>query len=97
MSDQLRGWLRTVVPAAWSTIVALLVTAGAPAELTAPLGDAGAAVVVPLVLAAVYAAFRKIEPRLPPWVTWLLLGFNTALSYEPPAVDEPDPGRHRAA
>ncbi|MFI0469565.1 hypothetical protein ACH347_36305 [Saccharopolyspora sp. 5N102] len=53
---------------------------------------------MPLVLAAVYAALRKIEPRLPSWVTRLLLGSNTPPTYEPPAaVDEPDPGRHRAA
>ncbi|MEV0704810.1 hypothetical protein AB0I53_43785 [Saccharopolyspora sp. NPDC050389] len=57
MSDQLRGWLRTVVP----------------------------------------AALRKIEPHLPPWAIRLLLGSNTPLTYEPPGVDEPDPGRHRAA
>ncbi|PKW19849.1 hypothetical protein [Saccharopolyspora spinosa] len=81
MSDQLRSWLRTVVPAAWSTLVACLVTAGAPAWLTAPLGDAQDVLVVPLVLAAVYAGLRKAEPHLPPWATRVLLGSNTSPTY----------------
>ncbi|MGI8308782.1 hypothetical protein [Saccharopolyspora hattusasensis] len=82
MSDQLRSWLRTVVPAAWSALVAWLVTAGAPDWLTDPLGDAGLTLVVPIVLAAVYAGLRKVEPHLPPWATRVLLGSNTPPSYQ---------------
>ncbi|MBB5155456.1 hypothetical protein [Saccharopolyspora phatthalungensis] len=51
----------------------------------APLGDAGATIVVPLVLALVYAGLRKLEPHLPPWATRVLLGSNTPPTYSPPA------------
>ncbi|WP_190821484.1 hypothetical protein [Saccharopolyspora pogona] len=74
MSDQLRSWLRTVVPAAWSALVAWLVTAGAPDWLTDPLGDAGPTLVVPIVLAAVYTLLRWAEPRLSAPIARILLG-----------------------
>ncbi|MGW5645075.1 hypothetical protein ACWEV3_41040 [Saccharopolyspora sp. NPDC003752] len=74
MSDQLTAWLRTIVPAAWSALVAYLVTLGAPTWLVDGLGDAGPTLVVPLVLAAVYALLRRIEPYLPPLLVRLLMG-----------------------
>ncbi|MGI8308796.1 hypothetical protein [Saccharopolyspora hattusasensis] len=74
MSDQLRSWLRTVVPAAWSALVAWLVTAGAPDWITDPLGDAGPTLVVPIVLAAVYTLLRWAEPRLSALIARILLG-----------------------
>ncbi|PKW12610.1 hypothetical protein [Saccharopolyspora spinosa] len=81
MSDQLTAWLRTKVPAAWSALIAWLITVGAPDWLTDPLGDAGNTLVVPVVLAAVYALLRKAEPHLPPWATRVLLGSNTPPTY----------------
>ncbi len=66
MSDQLRSWLRTVVPAAWSALIAWLIAVGAPEWLTSPLGEAQDVIVVPLVLAMVYASLRKLEPHMPP-------------------------------
>lgn len=39
-----------------------------------PLGDAGNALVVPVVLGAVYALLRAVEPQLPVWLARLLLG-----------------------
>ncbi|MEV5538466.1 hypothetical protein AB0L13_16545 [Saccharopolyspora shandongensis] len=91
MSDQLRSWLRTIVPAAWSTLVAYLVTLGAPAWLVDALGDAGPTLVVPLVLAAVYAGLRRIEPHMSPLLTRILLGSNTPPDYPPAST-----GRHAA-
>lgn len=84
MSDQLRSWLRTVVPAAWSALIAWAVAAGLPESVAAPLGDASETVVVPVVLAAVYALMRWAEPHLPPWATRVLLGSNKPPSYPPP-------------
>lgn len=81
MSDRLRSWLRTVVPAAWSALIAWLGTVGAPAGLVDALGDAGPTLVVPLVLAAVYAGLRAAEPHLPVWATRILLGSNEPPSY----------------
>ncbi|MCA1195145.1 hypothetical protein [Saccharopolyspora sp. 6V] len=83
MNDQLRAWLRTTVPAAWSAMVAWLITAGAPQWVTDPLGDAGPTLVVPLVLGAVYAALRAAEPHLPVWAARLLLGSATPPTYPP--------------
>ncbi|MGW5647508.1 hypothetical protein [Saccharopolyspora sp. NPDC003762] len=74
MSDQLTAWLRTIVPAAWSALVAYLVTLGAPVWLVDALGDAGPTLIVPLVLAAVYALLRWAEPRLPTPFARVLLG-----------------------
>ncbi|MEV4648314.1 hypothetical protein [Saccharopolyspora sp. NPDC049357] len=83
MTDQLTAWLHTVVPAAWSALVAYLVTLGAPVRLVDGLGDAGPTLVVPLVLAAVYAGIRRLEPHLPPVLTHVLLGSNRPPSYSP--------------
>ncbi|MEV0085270.1 hypothetical protein [Saccharopolyspora sp. NPDC050642] len=74
MSDQLTAWLRTTVPAAWSALVAYLVTAGAPDWLTGPLGAASDVLIVPVVLGAVYALVRAVESHLPVWAARLLLG-----------------------
>lgn len=82
MSDQLTAWLRTVVPAAWSALVAYLVTLGAPEWLVDALGDAGHTLVVPLVLATVYVLLRWAEPYLPPAITRVLLGSNQPPTYK---------------
>ncbi|GAA2772710.1 hypothetical protein [Saccharopolyspora taberi] len=91
MSDQLTSWLRTTVPAVWAALVAYAVTAGAPGWLVDALGDAGPTLVVPLVLAAVYAGLRRLEPHMPPWLTRIVLGSNVPPTY-PPATT----GRHAA-
>ncbi|MER7014574.1 hypothetical protein ABT324_24380 [Saccharopolyspora sp. NPDC000359] len=82
MSDQLTAWLRTIVPAAWSAVIAALVTAGAPAWLVDGLGDAGPTLVVPLVLGVVYTLLRAVEPRMPAWLTRILLGSSKAPAYQ---------------
>lgn len=84
MSDQLIAWLRTVVPAAWSAVIAALVTAGAPAWLVDGLGDAGPTLVVPIVLGVVYALLRWAEPRLPVPIARVLLGSARPPKYTPP-------------
>ncbi|WP_263251645.1 hypothetical protein [Saccharopolyspora rosea] len=81
MSDQFTAWLRTTVPAAWSALVAWLATLGAPDWMTGPLGDAGNIVIVPIVLGAVYALLRWAEPRMPAWLTRILLGSTTPPVY----------------
>jgi len=81
MSDQLRSTLRTVVPGIWSALVAWLVSVGAPAAVTDALGAAFEPVIYPLVLAGVYAALRAVEPKLPAWLTRILLGSNEVPKY----------------
>jgi hypothetical protein len=47
---------------------------GVPDIVTGALGSAGELVVLPIVLGAVYPLVRWIEPRLPAWLTRVLLG-----------------------
>ena len=81
MNDKLTAWLRTVVPGAWSALVAYLVSIGTPQFVTDALGAAFEPVVYPLVLAGVYAGLRAIEPKLPVWTRKVLLGGAAAPVY----------------
>ena len=81
LGNQLTSWLRTVVPGLWATLVAWLVSFGLPASMTGWLGGLGNQVMVPIVLAIVYALLRRLEPMMPPWLTRLLIGSNRPPSY----------------
>lgn len=74
MNDRLTSWLRTVVPTAWSAVIAWLVSLGAPEWLSTALGGLTDTFVVPVVLATVYAGLRWLEPRIPAWLATVLLG-----------------------
>ncbi|MCU1682713.1 MAG: hypothetical protein JWQ81_3452 [Amycolatopsis sp.] len=94
MSDQLTSWLRTVVPGLWSALIAWLVTLGLPMSFTSTVSGLGNAVIMPLVLAAVYAALRQLEAKMPPWLTVLFLGSNRPPAYSdtpPPATPATSP------
>lgn len=82
MSDRLISWLRTVVPGLWSALVAWLVTLGLPAVVADALSGLGDKVVVAVVLAAVYAALRWLEPRMPAWLVRILLGSAQTPKYQ---------------
>lgn len=84
MPDRLIAWLRTVVPVAWSALVACLAQLGAPDFLIAALGDAADVLVLPIVVGVVYPVTRAIEARLPDWLARILLG-----SARPPSYREP--------
>lgn len=81
MSDRLTAWVRTVVPALWSTLVAWLVSLGLPPSVTDALAGLGDVLVVPVALAVVYAALRWVEPRVPRWLAVLLLGSPRTPTY----------------
>jgi hypothetical protein len=85
MSDRFISWLRTVVPVAWSALVAWLVSLGVPDFVTGALGSAGELVMLPIVLGVAYPLVRWIEPRLPDWLTRVLLG-----SAQPPTYRRSD-------
>ncbi|TCO64399.1 hypothetical protein [Actinocrispum wychmicini] len=84
MSDQLVGWLRTVVPATWSAFVTWLATLAVPNTITGPLGQAGELVVAPIVIAIVYPLLRAVEAHLPDWLTRVLLGSCKVPTYRKP-------------
>jgi hypothetical protein len=86
MSDRLADWLRTVVPALWSSLVAWLVVKQLlPASLAGWANGLGAVVAVPLVLGAVYAGLRWFEALhwVPNWLTTILLGSARTPTYPP--------------
>jgi len=71
----LTSWLRTVVPALWAAAVAWAVSRiPAVGQFVNELNMVGNLVVVPVVLGAVYAFLRKVEPYLPDWLTRVFLG-----------------------
>lgn len=76
MSDYVRSVLRTVLPGAWAAVVLWLVSLGLPQSAADWLSSEGVAtkVVEVATLAVVYAFVRWVEPRLPDWLTRVLLG-----------------------
>ncbi|MCI2421519.1 hypothetical protein MOQ72_29200 [Saccharopolyspora sp. K220] len=84
MSDKLTAWLRTVVPGLWAALITWLLSLGLPASIGDLLAG-GEEFVMAAVLAAVYAGLRWLEPRMPAWLTRILLGSNTPPTYEPTA------------
>ena len=87
MTNKVTSLLRTVVPAWWASVVAWLVGLGLPEDAAKWLNGAVDVIILPAVLAVVYAAIRWIEPRLPVWLRRALAGSTRTPSYEP---------RHRA-
>ena len=81
MSDRLTAWVRTVVPALWSALVAWLVSRGLPPAVTDAVAGLVDVLVVPAVLAVVYALLRWVEPRLPTWLTVVLIGSTRTPAY----------------
>jgi len=52
--------------------------------VTDALDGLGGILVVPLVLALVYAGLRWLEQRVPPWLAAVLLGSSSQPIYVPP-------------
>ena len=83
--------LRTLVPALWGSFVAWLLGV---APLLSPLeahllglSDVILPVLTAVIIAAWYAFWRWLEPRLPDWLTRAVLGSAKAPQYD---------GRHEA-
>lgn len=95
ISDRAVSWLRTVVPVLWGSAVAAILRATTPhlpGDLGAALADwLGAETTLALVTAAAiaawYALWRWAEPRIPDWLTRVVLGSALAPTYT---------GRHTA-
>ncbi len=79
---RLTAWLRTVLPGAWSALIAWALTSAAVPDSWLVLANGlGTAVVFPIVLAAVYPAMRWLEPRMPRWLVLALLGSTSQPFY----------------
>lgn len=73
--SRLTPWLRTVVPFAWSALIAWLVGLGAiPASVSTWADGLGAQIATVLIAAVVYPAIRWLEPRMPDALTRLFIG-----------------------
>lgn len=84
MSDRIVSLIRTWVPIAWGWILAQILPhlPWLPESVVTWLsGAAGQAAVVALVSAAWYALWRWLEPRIPDWLTRLVLGSAQAPTY----------------
>lgn len=86
MTDRLRSWIRTTLPAAWGTVAAWLVSTELIAPDAAADVQAGAvAATTPVAIGLLYAGVRWVEPKLPRWARRLVLGSDTPPTYRPPA------------
>lgn len=94
LSDRAVSYLRTAVPIAWGTLVTYLlgwVSPHLPGDLGPLLvdalgGEAAVTLVVALAIASWYAGWRIVEPRLPDWLTRIVLGSATPPVYSPDVV-----------
>lgn len=88
MSDRLTSWVRTVVPGLWAALVTWLVTRiPGVAGFADQVSGAVEPIIETAVLAAVYAALRKVEPALPDWLTRVFLGSANPPKYAPANPD----------
>lgn len=87
LSDRAVSYLRTAVPILWGTLIGLLVQSASwlPAPVIAWLsGEAAVGVVTAGAIALWYAAWRWAEPRIPDWLTRVVLGSAQAPRYSRP-------------
>lgn len=80
--------LRTIVPALWGSLIgwalALLpILEPLRADLLA-YGDLAVPIITAILIGAWYAIWRWLEPRLPDWLTRILLGSAKTPSYNTP-------------
>lgn len=83
VSDYVVSVLRTVVPVLWGALITYLISL---VPIVAQVVDPGTAVglgpaVAAALTAAWYALMRTIEPKLPAWLTVIVLGSNSSPRY----------------
>ena len=87
LNDKAVSYLRTFVPIVWGYVVTFVLghipaakslLDGLGIDLTSPLVVGG---VVSVVTAAWYALMRWLEPKLPAWLTRIVLGSNSTPTY----------------
>lgn len=83
MTDMMTAWLRTVVPGWWAGVVTWLVGLGLPEQAGTWLNGAVDVIILPAMLAVVYAAIRWAEPRTPVWLRRVLAGSTRTPTYTP--------------
>jgi len=88
LNDYVTSVIRTAVPYAWGLLITYLlslVPGVAPALLPAmPVVLGWGPLIAAAVAGAWYALMRKIEPKLPAWLTVIVLGSNSQPKYLTP-------------
>lgn len=79
-SDGVAAWLRTVVPTAWGALIAIIASRF-PAVHEMLVNPAVTMALTGLVVAAWYSLWRAMEPKLPAWLTVVLLGYDRPPTY----------------
>ena len=79
-SDKVAAWLRTAVPIGWGALVAFLLSRF-PSLHELLVNPAVTMVVTGAVVVAWYSLWRWLEPRLPAWLTILVMGYDRSPSY----------------
>jgi hypothetical protein len=79
------SWIRTGVPVLWGLVLTFLASR-APAVYDLVNNPYLAGLAVSLATVAWYSLARWLEPKLPPWLTRLVIGANSTPRYgvEPP-------------
>lgn len=93
IGDYAASWIRTTVPILWGVLLTQI-TIRIPcvhdflqSQQIIGLGVAIAGAIT----TAWYSLWRKIEPKLPPWMTRIVLGSNTTPIYvTPPETEKND-------
>jgi hypothetical protein len=81
LNDKLISWLRTVLPYAWSLLVAWLVSHGLPHEVTDWLSGMGEQITNLVIAGVLYGFARWVEPYLPGWLNVLFFGSPATPTY----------------
>jgi hypothetical protein len=88
LNDYVTSIIRTAVPYAWGLLITYLVSlvpGVAPALLPAmPVVLGWGPLIAAAIAGAWYALMRKVEPRLPAWLTVIVLGSNSQPKYLTP-------------
>jgi len=84
LSDRAVSYLRTIIPVLWGSLIALLVQSAAwlPQPVAEWLsGEAAVGVVTAAAIALWYVVWRWAEPRIPAWLTRVVLGSAQVPTY----------------
>jgi len=90
MSDRVIAWLRTVVPAAWGSLIVWLVAQAPdlPEYVVAWLeSEATVVLITSAAIGLWYIVWRQVEGKIPDWLIRLALGSSQAPSYTAPTVE----------
>lgn len=82
LSDTLVSIIRTVIPAAWGTLLSWAILQFPALEIIEGHLSALEEVLTLVVIGLWYSATRVLEPRLPKWLRKIFFGVDSAPDYE---------------